>query len=131
MSKIANSSQAAWALLTEGVTAARLESHRLRLLLSRALALVNKSPEKEHIQEIAGDIVQGVPGRLDALDRTLDRTAYALSLLGEDHLRERLPLADRHVVDEAMHKSKVLSVPMVRRVADRHLARMGAGCGEK
>lgn len=117
--KEAGSSQAAWALLTEGVTSARLEAHRLRHLVTRALKLVENSPAKEHLYEVAGDILQATPKRLEALETDLDRTAYALSVIGEDHLRDRLPLADRKIVDESVEKAKPLFGPMLNRSALR------------
>jgi hypothetical protein len=117
--KEAGSSQVAWALLTEGVTSARLESHRMRHLVTRALKLVEDSPAKEHLYEVAGDIIQAMPTRLEALETDLDRTAYALSVIGEDHLRDRLPLADRKVVDDAVEKAKPLFGPMLNRSAQR------------
>lgn len=122
----AASSQAAWALLTEGVTSARLEAHRLRLLLTRALALCEKSERRDHLYEVAGDIIQAVPTRLDNLERNLDRTSYALSVLGSDHLRDVLPMVDRKVVDDATEHAKPFggngrARTSTERVADRHL----------
>jgi hypothetical protein len=129
--KEAGSSQAAWALLTEGVTSARIEAHRLRQMVSRVLSLVEVSPAKEHIYEMAGDLIQAVPRRLEALENDLDRTSYALSVLGEAHLRDQLPLADRKVVDEAVERAKPLFGPMLNRaaarVAERHLRQLQAG----
>jgi len=122
----AASSQAAWALLTEGVTSARLEAHRLRLLLTRALTMCDKSERRDHLYEVAGDVIQAVPTRLDNLDRDLDRTAYALSVLGSDHLRDILPMTDRKVVDDATEHAKPFggtgrARTSAARVADRHL----------
>ena len=96
------SSQAAWALLTEGVVSARIEAHRLKHLINRAVALVDNSPAKEHIKQVAGDILLAAPQRLDGLERHLDRTALALSKMGEDFLEARLPLSDKTRVDEAV-----------------------------
>lgn len=96
------SSQVAWALLTEGVTSARVEAHRLHHLINRAQKLVEKSPEKEHILQVAGDIVLSLPRRLDQLERHLDRTALALAKMGETFLEARLPLGDKKEVDEAV-----------------------------
>lgn len=128
MNRTAASSQAAWALLTEGVTSARLEAHRLRLLLTRALTLCEKSPERDHLYEVAGDVINGVPTRLDNLERDLDRTSYALSVLGSDHLRDVLPMTDRKVVDDATEHARPFggggrSRTSEARVADRHLRR--------
>lgn len=114
-------SEATWALLTEGVSQARLETHRLRHLCNRAVELVGKSEEKDHLYEVAGDIIKGVPKRLDELERVLDRTSYALSVLGEDHLRDRLSLSDRRLVDDAVHG--LVGPPNLRRSVDAVLAR--------
>jgi hypothetical protein len=120
----ANSSQAAWALLTGGVASARIEAHRLRQMVSRVLELVEESDAREHLYEVAGDLIQGAPSRIEALERYLDRTSYALSALGEDHLRERLPLSDRKLVDEAVAKARPLAVSRsAARVADRWVSK--------
>ncbi len=96
------SSQASWALLTEGVTQARVDMHRLRLMLDRALELVETSDKKDHLWQVAGDLIIGFPERLTEVERALDRTAYALVVMGEEFLRGRLPIEDRYVVDESM-----------------------------
>lgn len=116
MDKTASSSQAAWALLTEGVSAARVEVHRLRHLMVRALSIIENSSAREHIYQVAGDVVSAAPVRVEALERALDRTSYALSVLGEDHLRERLPLADRKMVDDAVAKG--MFGPMSRKQSE-------------
>jgi hypothetical protein len=95
------SSQVSWSLLTEGVTQARLEAHRLRLMLDRAMTLVETSPAKDHLWQVAGDLIQGFPERLSDLERALDRTSYALVVMGEEFLRGRIPADDRYVVDDA------------------------------
>jgi len=118
----ASHSPAAWALLSEGVASARVESHRLRHLLSRAMALVNESDEKDHLYEVAGDLIAAVPTRMDALDRHLDRTSYALASFGEDMLRDGLNIADRKQVDEAKETAEPMQATaarLARRVASR------------
>lgn len=118
--KTAASSAATWALLAEGVTSAALEAHRLRHLYNRGRAMVDHSEEKEHLYQIAGDLILGVEQRLDALDRVLDRTSYALSKLGEDHLRDRLPLTDRRLVDDAVEGARNFdSSPRLQKSAQR------------
>lgn len=119
------SSQVAWALLTEGVTRARLESHRLQHLLNRALKLVEASKDKEHLYQIAGDIITGMPDRLDMLQQALDRTNLALSKMGQEFLSSRLSLSDKTLVDEALESA--FSTPKPRhseaatRIADKFL----------
>jgi len=120
------SSQVSWSLLTEGVTQARLETHRLRLMIDRAMTLVETSPFKEHLWQVAGDLIQGFPQRLSDIERALDRTSYALVVMGEDFLRGRIPADDRYVVDEAT-KTHPYAAPrqkgeaMAERVARRFM----------
>ncbi len=95
------SSQAAWALITEGVTQARLEAHRLRHYTNRIEKLVAASDKRDHLYQVAGDIILGAPKRLDALDNALDRTALALSKMGVTFLEARLPFSDKQMVEEA------------------------------
>ncbi len=93
------SSQVSWALLTEGVTSARVDVHRLHLMLNRVLKLVEDSKEKEHIWQVAGDLLMAAPERIEDLETSLDRTAYALTVMGGDFLRGRLSLDDKFRVD--------------------------------
>lgn len=95
------SSQVSWALLTEGVAAARVDLHRVKLLVERAARLVEDSEAREHLYQVAGDLITGLPQRIADAEVSLDRTSYALALMGEDFLRGRLPLGARNRVDEA------------------------------
>jgi hypothetical protein len=111
--------------LTEGVTQSRIETHRLRLMVDRALALVDTSVAREHLWQVGGDLIQGFPERLSELERSLDRTSYALVVMGEDFLRGRIPADDRYVVDEAT-KAHPYAGPrqkdsMAARVAGRYM----------
>ena len=115
-----STSQASWALITEGVTNARIEAHRLKHLMSRAQNLVDKSPAKDHLYQAAGDIILAAPDRLAALERSLDRTAYALSYMGQDFLRGRIPFTDRQVVEEIQMETGQLK-HSARRVTARYL----------
>jgi len=101
-------SQASWALLTQGVTSARLEAHRMRQLIQRALQVIENSPHREEIYQQAGDVIMNLPDRLDRLDNLLDRTAYALSVAGKEFLHSRISLVDRKLVDDCME-----SIPIV------------------
>jgi hypothetical protein len=130
--KKASETQVAWALLTEGVAQARLEVHRLRHLTTRALKLIDASPAKEHFYKEAGDMIMIAPKRIEALEDVLDRTSYALAVLGAEHLRDRLSISDRAVVDDAAHRGKPFGAPTVsrtsaRRVAERWMARGRSG----
>ena len=102
MSKKTASSQASYAVLSEGVHSARIEAHRIRHMINRALKIIEKSDHKEHLYQLAGDLIMGFPTRLDMLDQKLDKASYALALLGKDFLQSRLPLMERDEVDEAV-----------------------------
>lgn len=118
------SSQAAWALLTEGVTRARVETHRLHHLVSRVMKLVEASENKEHLYQVAGDVIEAVPQRLLALETALDRTGLALSKMGQEFLEARLPLSEKTLVDEAVESAfgvHQVKHSMAHRVADRYL----------
>ena len=119
------SSQAAWALLTEGVTRSRLEVHRIQLLVQRVMSLVDESEKKEHIYQVAGDAIEGMPQRLQALEVALDRTSLALSKMGQEFFESRLPLSEKNLVDEAIESAFGASQPKhsvsARRVADRYM----------
>lgn len=96
------SSQAAWALLTEGVARSRLETHRIQLLMERVSKLVESSDHKEHVYQVAGDILEAMPKRLKSLELYLDRTSLALSKMGEEFYESRLPISDKVLVEEAI-----------------------------
>ncbi len=96
------SSEAAWALLMEGVVSARLEAHRLKHLVNRCQKLVDQSDKREHLYQVAGDAIVDMPNRLRRLETILDRTALALSGMGEDFLSARLPLSEKQLVEETL-----------------------------
>lgn len=124
MTRKTASSQAAWALLTEGVSRSRVETHRIHLLVDRVMKLVEASDDKEHIYQIAGDAIEAMPKRLDALELALDRTSFALSKMGEEFFDSRLPLSDKVMVDEAIEAAfggAHTKHSMAAKVADRYL----------
>jgi hypothetical protein len=120
-------SQAGWALITGGVNAARVETHRLHQLLNKVLALVESSPQKEHLYQVAGDLIVNLPRCVQNIEEELDETSYALSVMGKDHLKDRLPLSRRNVVDQTVEGARAFGVPMPHtsagRVLERHMAR--------
>lgn len=117
--KQANSSEAGWALITEGVTAARVDAHRLEKLISLALALVEKSSHKDHLYQVAGDLIMSIPQALQRLERALDRTSYALAKIGEDHLKDRLSLSDRAMVEDGIQNARPFPGGMPHTSAER------------
>lgn len=102
-----SSSEAAWSLLSGAVSDARVEAHRLRHLVNRGLKIVEQSdPEqKERAYQMAGDLIDAVPTRLSKLESLLDKTSFALSMMGEDFFASRLSLDDKTEVKEAIEHS--------------------------
>lgn len=125
------SSEAAWALLMEGVTASRLEAHRMRILISRCEALVAESTQREHLYQVAGDIILDLPKRLQRLEILLDRTALALSGMGEDFLSARLPQSEKQLVEEATQSAFGGRTPKnsIERVAQAYMQKVRWGQG--
>ena len=118
-------SQAGWALITGGVNAARVDVHRIHHLLNKVMKLVETSPEKEHIFQVAGDIMMALPSLMTRLEDQLDETSFALACMGKEHLKERLPISRRNQVEVAIEGAPNFGVPMsrrsVERVAERYL----------
>lgn len=122
------SSAAAWALLTEGVTSARLEAHRFRHLVTRAINLVESSEQKEHLFQVAGDLITAIPARLQNLETDLDRTALALSKMGDEFLSARLPLSDKTYIEESIEPAgDFRQRQSAQRVAARWMVRQARG----
>lgn len=118
-----SSSEASWALITEGVTASRLEAHRVRHYVNRGLKLADESPEREHIYQVAGDILTNLPERLTRLEILLDRTALALTKMGEDFLGARLPFSEKQLVEDSIEPAGGFRKGHVEEVASRWLRR--------
>jgi hypothetical protein len=107
-------SQAGWALIAGGVNAARVDAHRLHQLLLKVEKLVESSPEKEHIYQVAGDVISAIPQLCEKIETQLDETSYALSLMGKDHLKDRLPVSSRALVDATVEGNAAFTSPMLR-----------------
>jgi len=114
-------SQAGWALITGGVNTARVEVHRLHQLLNKVLELVESSPQKEHLYQVAGDLIVNFPKCVEKIEHQLDETGYALSVMGKDHLKDRLPLSRRNIVDQTVEGARAFGAPMPRTSAERVL----------
>ena len=110
-----------WALLIEAVASARVEAHRLRQMMHRALSLIDSSEKREHFYQIAGDVITSAPDRMTQLERHLNRASYALSEIGSEVLKDSLPLSDRSVVEDGLETANIVKKPSVERVAKKYL----------
>lgn len=112
------------ALLTSGVSDAKLELHALKHLLYRALTLVSESEKKDHLYQVAGDIIQEVPELLEDITRSLDRTSYALASLTTDELKQTLPLADKDLTETSLDPAHRPVDASVHAVAQAYMKRL-------
>lgn len=105
-----------------------MDVHRLHLMVDRVLKLVEQSEDKERIWQVAGDLLLAFPERIGDIEEVLDRTSYALTVMGEDFLRGRLSLDDRFLVDLGVtsHPREDKS-SMAARVAARYLTHGAEG----
>lgn len=122
MNKLA-SSEAAWSLLNEGVSTTRVEVHRLKHSLNRTMSLIETSKQRDHIYQVAGDLIVDIPKRLAQIERHLDRTSLALAAMGQTFLKARLPQPDRTRVEEAIQTGNPVTRRSAQAVVAKYLSR--------
>jgi hypothetical protein len=97
-----SSSQASWSILSEGVSSARVEAHIIRSHVNQMVDAIKDNPKvADVIYKLCGDNFEALPRHLSKLERSLDRTNYALISMGGDWYRQRLTHEDREMVDMA------------------------------
>jgi len=96
------SSQASWSILSEGVSASRVEAHIVRSHVSQMVEAIKEHPKlAEEVFKRCGDNFEAIPKHLSKMERSLDRTNYALISMGSSWYRQRLTHEDREMVDMA------------------------------
>lgn len=81
-------------------------THKVKTLLNRAIEIVNASEEKEHIYQVAGDIIINLPKKLDRLENTLTKILYFLNIYMRKDLRTFLSVEDKSEIDEIFTSEK-------------------------
>lgn len=120
-----SSSQASWALLSQGVNEARVEAHKVSMFVNQIVSAVKGSEIEEDVYELIGDALMGLPKALVVLEQSLDRTNYALIKLGDNFYRQRLSQDDRETVDMA---ARYNAIPAgARRVATSYIEKTKRG----
>lgn len=74
----------------EELSDARMRCDEIHGMVSRALELVNKSNQKDHLYAVAGDLIYGLPQSLLALTRALEAMAMAVNKIDYEDLRQTL-----------------------------------------
>lgn len=100
--KVIASSQASWSILSEGVSSSRVEAHIIRTHINQMVEAIKEHPKlAEEVFKRCGDNFEAIPKHMAKLERSLDRTNYALITMGKDWYRQRLTHEDREMVDMA------------------------------
>lgn len=121
MMKKQSNSQASWSLISEGVNSARVEAHRISVCVKQLMEGIKENPElEEELQRLCGDVLLMIPRSSENMEKSLDKTTYALIKLGEGFYRQRLPQEDRELVDIA---SKFNPYPSARRIASKYMSK--------
>jgi hypothetical protein len=115
------SSQASWSILSEGVSSSRVEAHIIRSAVNQLVEAVKGTPLEEELYKLCGDNLEAIPKHLSKLERSLDRTNYALITMGGEWYRQRLTHEDREMVDMAA-KFNPTPFPSVSKSSALHLA---------
>ncbi len=76
--------------LIEELGDARLRASQLKQYVAAAQELVEKSEKKDHIHEVAADILHGLPDTLFKLDKALDAAAMAASRMDYEEIKQGL-----------------------------------------
>jgi hypothetical protein len=76
--------------LMEELTDARLRCDQLKRYVDQAMRLVSQSSQRDHVYEVAGNLLYGIPDALMRLDKALSATALAASRLDYEELKQEL-----------------------------------------
>ncbi|MFA5054144.1 MAG: hypothetical protein WC565_08795, partial [Parcubacteria group bacterium] len=88
--------------LTEELGDARLRCTQLKQLVTKAVELVEKSGNRDHFYEMAGDVIYGIPDLLFRLDKALDAASLAASKLDYEEIKQGLRPEKVDELEEAM-----------------------------
>ena len=76
--------------IQEELSDARLRTDELKHYIVRALDLVHKSNQRDHLYEVAGDIIHAVPECLLKIERALGAASMALNKVDYEEQRQIL-----------------------------------------
>lgn len=93
--------------LMEELTDARLRCEQLKRYIQDAVQLVEKSPQRDHIFEVAGHLLHGIPEALFKLDKALGATALAATKLDYDEIKQTLKPEKVEELERALEDSRI------------------------
>lgn len=106
-------------LLVSNTSDAILELQSLKELLFRAQELVENSKEKEHLFEVAGDIINEVPESLERLEYLLDKILFTLNVSLKKETSPKISPADKDKIEKAFKKKHLKDLS--KKVAKKYL----------
>ena len=99
--------------MQECLADARVVLLRLKKMVVRANTLVESSPQKNHIYEVAGDIVFNIPQVMADLERAIQGAALAAAKMDAAELEKLLPQREVKELQEIMERvPRIISQPM-------------------
>ena len=112
--------------LMEELGDARLRTAQLKQYIARALELVEKSEKRDHLFELAADLIHGIPDILFKLDKALDAAAMAAARMDYEEIKqglkpEKAEELERVLDDVRLHYLKRRSSQMNAKEAARTL----------
>ena len=106
--------------MVEELGAARAYHARLKQYIEEALALVEKSGNRDHFFEVASHIVNGIPEALMGLEQALNSAALGAARFDYDDIMEHLPPGKGDNFEKSLEKVRIRRLT---REAEEHTAR--------
>lgn len=93
--------------LMEELTDARLRCEQLKKYIQDAVNLVEKSQHRDHLFEVAGHLLHGIPETLFKLDKALGAVALAATKLDYDEIKQTLKPEKVEELERALEDSRI------------------------
>ena len=122
--------------LVEELSDARLRCVQLKAYVDEAAKLVGKSTHRDHIFEVAGHLVEGIPNTLFKLEKALQATAMAASRVDYEELKQELKPEKAEELEQALQDVRIRyvqrrsGVPMTPQKASKQLSSIAASLRE-
>lgn len=88
-------------MLSKELSDTKIKVDKLKRIINHAYALVQKSKEKEHLYEVAGDIIVSAPNLIDQIDRSTSKLLYNVSDIIKDKYSNSLSSDDKFSLEES------------------------------
>lgn len=96
--------------VVEELSDARLRCEQLKKFVSQAVRLIASSPSRDHLYEVGGDIIYGIPDALFKLDKALAATALAISRLDYEELKTQLKPEKVEELEDVLRNTRLRQI---------------------